>query len=67
MYSTKNTHKCRVVKKVTDRGTFRCLKPANVTLILNAPEPVALCLDCAAALSREIAESVPGGKRDANR
>lgn len=62
-----NQRKCRVVKKITDRGTFRCLKPATVALALNAPEPMVLCLDCARELAKEILDSVPGGPRDANR
>lgn len=68
MYFTQdNQPKCRVVKKVTNRETFRCLKPATVSLILNVPEPIVLCLDCARDLTKEIAESVPGGRRDASR
>lgn len=59
--------KCRVVKKVTDRETFRCLKPATVALIHNTPEPIVICPDCARALAQEIADSVPGGKREVRR
>jgi len=64
MFYPKNSSKCRVVKKITDRETFRCLKPATVLLILNTPEPITLCLDCARDLAREIQESVPGGRRE---
>ena len=67
MYAKQNPPGCKVVKKVTDRETFRCLKPATVTLIHNTPEPILLCLDCARELVKEIVDSVPGGKRDATR
>ncbi len=63
----KPTTKCRVVKQVTDKETFRCLKPANVSLVLNTPEPVVLCLDCARELVKEIVDSVPDGRRDVSR
>jgi hypothetical protein len=56
--------KCRVVKKITDHETFRCLKPACVVLIHNTPEPITLCLDCARELAKEIIDSTPDGKRD---
>ena len=68
MYFTQqNQPKCKVVKKVTDRETFRCLKPATVAVGLNAPEPIVLCLDCARELVKEIIDSVPGGRRDVSR
>ena len=68
MYFTQpNQPKCKVVKKITDQNIFRCLKPATVSLVLNAPEPILLCLDCARELQKEIIDSVPGGKRDATR
>ncbi len=59
--------KCKVVKKITDRDTFKCLKPAVVVITLNTPEPIVVCLDCARELQKEIIDSVPGGKRDAGR
>jgi hypothetical protein len=64
MFHEKSTAKCRVVKKVTDSGTFYCLKPATVSLVLNSPEPLVLCMECARALAKEIIDSVPGGSRD---
>jgi len=65
MYFTQqNQPKCKVVKKVTDRDTFRCLKPATVALFLHTPEPIVLCADCARELAKEIVDSVPGGKCD---
>ena len=67
MFHAKSTAKCRVVKKITDTETFRCLKPANVVLVLNTPEPLVLCLDCARELAKEIVDSVAGGRRDAER
>lgn len=67
MFDSTAAKKCRVVKKVTESGVFRCLKPATVFLILNVTEPMALCLDCACELGKEIAESVPNGRRDVSR
>ena len=64
MFYAESKTKCRVVKKITDREVFRCLKPATVSLILHAPEPMVLCLDCARELAKEILDSVPGGRRD---
>jgi len=55
--------KCRVVKKVTDRQTFYCLKPAAVVLT-HAPEPLVMCLDCARELAKEIVDSTPSGRLD---
>jgi hypothetical protein len=66
-FTQDNQPKCKVVKKVTDRETFRCLKPATVVLIHNTPEPIVLCMDCARELVKEIVDSVPGGRRDATR
>jgi hypothetical protein len=63
-YFKQSTPRCKVVKKVTDQNTFRCLKRATVRLVLNVPEPVLLCLDCARELVKEIVDSTPGGKRD---
>lgn len=62
-----NSVGCKVVKKVTEHNTFRCLKPVVVFLVNNTPEPVGLCLDCARELAKEIMDSVPGGKRDFTR
>jgi hypothetical protein len=56
--------KCRVVKKVTDRKTFYCLKPASVVLVLNTPDPLVLCLDCARELAKDIIDSTPGARHD---
>lgn len=67
MFHASSTAKCRVVKKVTDKETFRCLKTATVSLVLNTPEPLVLCLDCARELAKEILDSVPGGRRDTAR
>lgn len=64
MFDARATKKCRVVKKITDRNVFRCLKPATVFLINHTPELTELCLDCARELAKEIAESVPDGRRD---
>ena len=64
MFHLSSQAKCRVVKKVTDRVTFYCLKPAPVVLIHNAPEPITLCLDCARELAKEILDSVPNGRRE---
>lgn len=64
MYNAKITAKCRVVKTVTDRETFRCLKPATIVLIRHTPEPIVMCSDCARELAKEIVDSVPGGKCD---
>ncbi len=61
------SRKCRVVKKITDRETFRCLKPASVVLINNTPEPIMLCPDCARELAKEIIDSVPEGRRDVSK
>jgi hypothetical protein len=67
MFDSKATKKCRVVKKITERGVFRCLQPATVFLIRHTPEPYAVCVNCARELALEIMESVPGGRRDVNR
>jgi hypothetical protein len=56
--------KCRVVKKITGSKTFFCFKPAAVVLLMNAPEPLTLCLDCARELAKEIIDSTPGGRSD---
>jgi hypothetical protein len=67
MFYPNSPAKCQVVKKVTDRDTFRCLKPATVILVLNTPELIVFCLDRARELAKEIIDSVPGGKGDASR
>jgi|GEM_PF-3760445 hypothetical protein len=58
--------KCRVIKKITDRETFYCLKPASVVLAVNVPncDPLVLCLDCARELAKEIIDSTPGARGD---
>ena len=62
------TRQCKVVTRISDeRGAEQCLKPATVILVLNAPDPVVVCLDCAHKLAIEILDSVPGGKHDACR
>jgi hypothetical protein len=67
MFHPNSPATCQVIRKVTDRETFRCLKPATVVVGLNTPEPIVLCLNCARELAKEIIDSVPGGKRDASR
>jgi hypothetical protein len=62
------TRQCQVVARITDaRGAERCLKPATVVLALHTPEPILVCPDCARELAKEILDSVPGGKYDAER
>jgi hypothetical protein len=67
MYHAKAAKPCRVVKKITDRAVFRCLKPATVILVRHTPKFLAICSDCARELAKEICESVPGGLRDVSR
>jgi hypothetical protein len=64
---TQGSAKCRVVKKVTDRETFYCLKPIAVILVRHTPEPIVVCADCARELAKEIIDSVPGGPSDPRR
>lgn len=62
------TRQCQVVTLFTEeRGAERCLKPATVLLVLRTPEPIVVCLDCAREIAKEILDSVPGGKYDAER
>ena len=65
MYFEKAVPKCNVVKKITDRQTSYCLKPATVLLHLKTPDPIVLCLECARELAKEILDSVAGGRWDA--
>lgn len=67
MFTTRSQGKCRVVKKITDKETFYCLKPATVFLVRNTPEPIAVCESCARELVKELAESFPGGMGDIDR
>jgi hypothetical protein len=66
MFTKDSLRKCQVLKKVTKRGMFRCLKPATVILVWNTPDgnPLMLCPDCARELVKEIVDSAPGGERD---
>ena len=66
MFLEKPTAKCRVVQKVTESGTFYCLRPAHIFLISNSPEPLVLCVECARELAKEIIDSFHSGSRDAN-
>ena len=62
------TRQCQVVTRITEgSGAELCLKPATVVLVLRTPEPIVVCLDCARELAKEILDSVPGGKHDAER
>jgi hypothetical protein len=47
----------------------RCLKPSTVMLLLTTPdiEPLSIRPDCARELAKEIVDSVPGRRRDADR
>jgi hypothetical protein len=46
--------KCAVVKKVTPTETIRCDRPAQIVLALHVPEPVAICLECANEMHKEL-------------
>ena len=67
MFHRTKTATCRVVTNVTDQETFLCRKPVSVILINHSPDPIALCLDCARELAKEILDSVPGGRLDSGR
>ena len=56
---------CQVIKKVTDDDTTRCLRPAEVVLILNVPAPVVICLECAKELLKELQQDLAMASRTA--
>lgn len=67
MYLHETNKKCRVLKSITDKGNFYCLKPATVLLsshVSDGSEVISVCLDCARDLAKEILDSVPNGRLD---
>lgn len=68
MFHEKLTAKCRTIMKITDRGTFYCNKPAHIVIVgFQEYDPIILCPDCARELTKQLIDSVPGGRRDASR
>lgn len=65
--ATNATGKCRVIISITDKEVFYCLKPATVLLVENVPEQLALCVDCARELAKDIIDCTPGGPGNLSR
>lgn len=59
---------CQVARKLTDNGQILCLKPATVALLFKLPgaDVTFVCPECARELAKEIVDSVPGGRLDAD-